>query len=377
MKILFTGGGSGGHFYPIIAVAEEINRLIEERHLLKASLYYLGPSSYDERALFENNIEFRASPAGKLRRYFSLLNITDLFKTSFGVLKALFEVWSIYPDVIFSKGGYASFPTVLAAKLLKIPLIIHESDSVPGKVNAWAGKFARRIAISYPEAASYFPSEKTALVGNPVRRMLQTTAHEGAYEFLKLSTTLPVILILGGSQGAEKLNDVLLGALPELVERYQVIHQTGEKLFVDVERTYHVVLEKSPHADRYKVFPYLNELALRMSAGAASLVVSRAGSGAIFEIAGWGVPSIIIPLPTPVSHDQEKNAFTYARSGAGIVIAQGNLTSHLLVSEIDRLIGNPTLREQMSLAAKHFAKPDAARKIAEAIIDIGLKHETL
>ena len=277
MKILFTGGGTGGHFYPIIAVAEEVNALVEERKLLRPSLYYAGPTPFEERLLFENGIEFRKSPAGKVRRYFSLLNITDAIKTAFGILKALFQVFSIYPDVVFSKGGYASFPTVLAARLFKIPLVIHESDATPGKVNRFAGKFAERIAIAYPEAASFFPKGKTALVGNPIRKALRTVAREGAYEFLRLSSELPVIVILGGSQGAQKLNDVVLGALPELVERYQIIHQTGDALFQDVERTARVVLEKSQNGSRYKVFPYLNELALRMSAGVATVIVSRAG----------------------------------------------------------------------------------------------------
>ena len=375
MKILFTGGGTGGHFYPIIAVAEEINALVEERKLLRPSLYYMGPTPFEERLLFENGIEFRKSPAGKLRHYFSLFNITDAVKTAYGILKALFQVFSIYPDVVFSKGGYASFPTVLAARLFKIPLVIHESDALPGKVNRFAGKFANRIAIAYPEAVRFFPKDKTALVGNPVRKALRTVAREGAYEFLHLSPELPVILALGGSQGARKLNDILLGALPELLERFQVIHQTGDTLFKEVESTARVILEKHPHANRYKVFPYLNELALRMSAGVAAVILSRAGSGAIFEIAQWGIPSIIVPLPELVSHDQTKNAFTYARSGAAVVIEQDNLTSHLLVSEITRLVDNQPVREKMKEGARSFAKPKAAREIAEAIIDLALKHE--
>jgi len=375
MKILFTGGGTGGHFYPIIAVAEEVNAIAAERKLLTPKLYYLGPTPFEERALFENNIEFRQSPAGKIRRYFSLMNVVDLFKTAFGVLKALWQIFSIYPDVIFSKGGYASFPTVLAAKLFHIPLVIHESDSTPGRVNQFAAKFAERIAISYPETASHFVKEKTALVGNPVRKALRTVAHEGAHEFLKLSPQIPTLLILGGSQGAQALNDVLLGALPELVEHYQIIHQAGERNIRDIEKTVRVILEKNSNADRYKPFAYLNPLALRMAAGVSVVVISRAGSGAIFELAAWGVPSILIPLPAAISHDQIKNAYTYARAGAAIVIEQENLTPHLLVSEVGRLVDGPPARERMSTAARSFAKPGAARAIADALITIALKHE--
>ncbi len=375
MKILFTGGGSGGHFYPIIAVAEELNTVVMERKLLAPKLYYAGPTPFDEEALFKNNLTFIQSPAGKMRRYFSLLNFFDLFKTALGVIKALFQVFILYPDVIFSKGGYASFPTVFAAKLFRIPLIIHESDSEPGKVNAWAGKFATRIAVAYPDAVRFFPKEKTALTGNPVRKSLHTIAKEGAREFLHLSSTYQVVLILGGSQGAEVLNDVVLGALPEMVSKYQVLHQTGENKFTEVSQTAAVVLEKSEHKENYKPFPYLNELALRMAVGASMLIVSRAGSGAISEIALWGIPSIVVPLPSSVSHDQEKNAFTYARTGAAVAILQGNLSPHLLVSEIDRLVRNEPLRMKMTVAARSFARPNAGRIIAEAILSIALKHE--
>ncbi|MBL7045571.1 MAG: glycosyltransferase, partial [Parcubacteria group bacterium] len=153
MKIVFTGGGTGGHFYPIIAVAQSVNAIVAERKLLKPELYYIGPSPYNERALFENNIEFKQSPAGKMRRYFSIKNIFDSIKTFFGIIKAVFQIFSIYPDVVFSKGGYASFPTVLATKLFRIPLIIHESDASAGRVNKWASTFAKKVAVSYPEVA--------------------------------------------------------------------------------------------------------------------------------------------------------------------------------------------------------------------------------
>src|ERR1035437_2820610 len=149
MKILFTGGGTGGHFYPIMGVVQAINKVIKDQHLLPPDLYYMAPMPYDARALFENNIIYRPISAGKIRRYFSILNFFDLFKTAWGVFKATYAVYKLYPDVVFGKGGYASFPVLFAAKFLRIPVIIHESDSKPGRVNAWAAKFARRIAISY------------------------------------------------------------------------------------------------------------------------------------------------------------------------------------------------------------------------------------
>ncbi len=374
MKILFTGGVTGGHFYPIIAVAEEINRLVREEKLVTPELYFMAPGPYDERALFENNILYYHASAGKVRRYFSILNFFDLFKTGFGILKALVTVFAVFPDVVFAKGGSGSFPALFAARVLRIPVIIHESDSKPGRVNAWAASFATRIAISYKEASVYFPGDKVAWTGNPVRREIQTIVTEGAREFLKLEENIPVILILGGSQGAERINDAVLDALPKLVEKYQIVHQTGEKNFKLMTETATVVLEKSSHKGRYHAYPYLNTLTLRVAAGAADLIITRAGS-TLFEIAIWGIPAIVIPISEEVSHDQTKNAFAYARAGAGIVMEEKNLSPSLLVFEIEKILGNQSLRVQMREAAKKLAMPDAGEKIARQIIALALPHE--
>src|SRR3989344_1787098 len=137
MKIVFTGGGTGGHFYPIIAVAQKVNQIIDRENILGAKLYYFSDSPYDKEMLFENGILYEAVNAGKIRTYFSFKNFSDLFKIFFGVLNAFFKMFSIYPDVVFGKGGYASFPAIFAARILRIPIVIHESDSAPGRVNKW------------------------------------------------------------------------------------------------------------------------------------------------------------------------------------------------------------------------------------------------
>lgn len=378
MKILFTGHGSGGHFYPIIAVAEEIHQVIRERKFVKPKLYYIAPSPYDGRLLFENDIIWRRSIAGKMRRYFSIKNFFDLFKTAIGVIQSLVQLFIIYPDVVFSKGGYASVPVVFAARFLRIPIFVHESDAIPGRANLWAAKFANRVAVSYPDAKEHFSKVKADVVyiGNPVRKGISIPARHGAHEFLKLDPGVPTILILGGSQGAQKINDIILTALPDLVKQYQIIHQTGEKNIKELETTANVVLEGDEFKDRYKAFGYLNDLALRMAAGVADIIISRAGSGSIFEIAMWEKPSIIIPIPESVSKDQRKNAFSYARSGGAIVIEEKNLASHVLTSEINRLMGNASLRQKMAEGARSFKKPDAARKLAEELIAVALEHES-
>jgi UDP-N-acetylglucosamine--N-acetylmuramyl-(pentapeptide) pyrophosphoryl-undecaprenol N-acetylglucosamine transferase len=349
MRILFTGGGTGGHFYPIIAVIEELNQLVKDKRLLVPEIYYMSPTPYNSGLLFENGVIYKKNTAGKLRRYFSLLNFFDLFKTGWGIIESVYLVYKIYPDVVFGKGGYASFPALFAAKLLRIPVVIHESDSKPGRVTMWASKFAQKIAVSYADAAKYFPANvqnKIAHTGNPVRKDIAEPISTGAREFLKIEDNIPIVLVLGGSLGSENINNVLIEDLSKLVEKYAIIHQTGKDNFQEVEETADAVLHGSTHKDRYKPFDYLNALAMRMSAGVASVVVSRAGS-TIFEIAAWGIPSIIVPIPEPTSHDQRSNAFAYARAGGCEVIEEENLTANILGAEINRLVTNTEERAKM------------------------------
>lgn len=375
MKILLTGGGTGGHFYPNIAVAESINKIARAEKLLNPDIFYMAEKAYDKELLFQNNVQFKKVPAGKMRQYFSLLNIFDFFKMGWGILKAIFEVFSIYPDVIFAKGGYDSFPALFAAKLFGIPVVIHESDTVPGRVNIWAAKFAKKVALSYPEAAQYFKEKKVAYTGNPIRKEITQPIHTGAHEFLKLEENTPVILVLGGSQGAKIINDTILSALPRLVEKYQIIHQTGSAHFKEMKNTANLILENNKWKSRYKPYDYLNDLAMKMSAGVATLAVSRAGS-TIFEIASWGLPSILIPITLSNGDHQRKNAFSYARTGAAIVIEEKNLAPSILEGEIDRLANNEGLLKEMREKTKEFAKIDAADKIARVLIEIGLEHES-
>lgn len=375
MKILLTGGGSGGHFYPIIAVAEAIRKLVRVEKLIAPELYFMSDLPNDEKLLYENEIIFKPVSTGKIRRYFSLLNFTDLFKTFFGALKAIAVVYGIYPDVVFGKGGYASFPALLAARIFGIPVIIHESDSVPGKVNLWAGKFAVKVAVSYPEAARYFSADKVAYVGNPIRESIKSPATAGVREYFKFAPDLPVILIIGGSQGAELINDIVLGALPSLLQKYQIIHQTGKKQFALAKETAEVALgESSPLLARYKVYEYLDDLPLKMAAGAADLVVSRAGS-TLFEIAAWGKPAIVIPITESNGDHQRENAYNFARKTGATVIEEENLSPNLFESEISRLLADPAKCAALGQKAKEFATTDAADKIARELINIAIVHE--
>lgn len=378
MRIVLTGGGTGGHFYPLIAVAEAMRDIVLEDKLIAPELFYIGPSVLDYEALDEQGIEWRRSSAGKMRRYLSIRNVFDMVKVIIGVVQATIQLYLLYPDVVFSKGGYASFPTTVAARILNIPVIVHESDARPGRANEITARWAVAVATSYPGAAAFFKktlSEKIALVGNPIRKTLFKPAREGAHEYLGLASDVPTIFILGGSQGAQAINSVVISALPDLLMNYQIIHQTGKDNLDEVRNIASVVLKDHPHKDRYQAFGFLNTLAMRMASGVAHLVVARAGTGTIFEIAAWSVPSILIPIPEEVSHDQTSNAFAYARDGAAVVLKQKNLTENLFEAEVHRILQNPDVHASMREAAAAFAKPDAARKLARLVLDTALTHE--
>ena len=375
MKIVFTGGGTGGHFYPIIAVAQKVNKVIDQENILESKLYYISDSPYDKEMLFENGLLYEEITSGKMRTYFSLKNFSDIFKIIFGCINALIKMFSIYPDVVFGKGGYASFPTIFAARVLRIPVVIHESDSAPGRVNKWAGRFAKKVAVSFMEAADYFPKKSIAWTGQPIRTEIENPASRSeALEYFKLEGEIPIILVLGGSQGAELINNTILDALPRLVKNYQIIHQTGVGNFKTITDRAEVVLTDNKYKLRYLPVPFLNSLGLRMASGVAAVIISRAGS-MLFEIAAWGIPSILVPITNTNLDHQKKNAFNYARAGACSVVEELNMTANILSSEIERIMGDKAGYELMAKNAKAFHKPDAALKIAHALVDIAMSHE--
>ena len=375
MKIVFTGGGTGGHFYPIIAVAQKVNQIIDKEGIIGSKLYYFSDSPYDKEMLLENGILYEEIISGKRRTYSSFKNFTDLFKIASGILNAIYKLFTIYPDVVFGKGGYASFPTLFAARILRIPVVIHDSDAAPGRVNMWAGHFAKRVAISFEEAAKYFPKEKVAWTGQPIRVEIEhQELRDEALKYFKFESGMPVIFVIGGSQGAEIINNTILDALPRLIQNYQIIHQTGVLNYKMVKGRADVVLAEDKNKARYMPFAFLNSLQLKMAAGSASIVISRAGS-TLFEIASWGVPSILIPFTESNADHAKKNAFNYARAGACSVIEEANITANILSSEIERILGDKIEYDHMAKCAKTFSKPGAAQKIAQELVKIALSHE--
>lgn len=378
MTIVFTGGGTGGHFYPIIAIAEAITDIVREKRLIAPKMYYLAPNAFDEKALFENGIVHIKIPAGKVRRYASIKNVTDSFLTLIGLITAIIALFRIYPDVVVSKGGYGSVPTILAARLLRIPVVIHESDAKPGRANLLAAKFAQKIAISFESAGAYFPKDvqsKIARTGIPIRKALMRVEAEGARQYLGLEKDIPTVLILGGSQGSVRINETVLSCLTRLLAIANVIHQTGQANFKDVQSVANVVLSKDPNAARYHPINYLSETSLQRVASVADIVISRGGANSIAEIGLWKKPAILIPIPESISHDQRSNAYSFAKTGAVIVIDEENLNPHILASEIERILHNPELGKRMGAAAEGFTDPDAARVLANEVLNIAVSHE--
>lgn len=378
MKIVFTGGGTAGHFYPNIAIAENFNKILDREKIIQAQLYYFSDTEYDKSALYENQIKFVQVPAGKIRvGGGGIQNFFDMFVTAYGICIAIFKLYSVYPDVVMAKGGYASFPTLFAARLLKIPVVIHESDSNPGRVSQWAGKFAQRVALSYEDAAPFFNSSKIALTGQPIRDELKNPAKEGVFDFYKLDPTIPVVLVLGGSQGAEIINNAVLDALPTLLPKYQIIHQTGMNNLESVKGQADITMtdNKKLLSERYRPIGFLNVLGMRMAGGASSVVITRAGS-TLFEIASWSTPSIVIPITTSQGDHQRKNAYTYARSGGCSVIEESNLSPAILAQEVEKILDDENRRHKMIEGAQKFmGANNAAEVIAQELLSIALSHE--
>jgi len=374
MKILFAGGGTGGHFYPLIAVARSIYKIAEQRKIAKVDIFLMADDPMDSDLLFKEHIKFMKIPAGKIRRYFSLLNISDFIKTFFGIISSFRKIYSLLPDIVFSKGGYSSFPVLFSARLLKIPVIIHESDSVPGLVTTWSGKWADRVAISFTESGRFFDQKKIINSGNPIRSGVAGGNLEEAVQHFNLEENVSTILITGGSQGSEKINEAILSIIPQMVLKYQIIHQTGVKNFSDVSSRTKVILESTALKHRYHIVPFLSEGDLKNASRAASLVLSRASAGAIFEIAAWRLPSILIPLSNSAQNHQRENAYNYAKTGACEVLEENNLTPNILLAQIDKILNNQEKIGKMKEGAASFARSDSADIIAQEIINLGI-HE--
>lgn len=367
MKIILAGGGTGGHIIPLFAVADAIVKESNRQNLIAPKLYFFSDTKYNEKMLFDRNIDYIHIPAGKLRTYFAVQNFTDMFVTVWGCIVATVRLFMIYPDAVFAKGGYASFPTLLAARILGIPIILHESDTVPGRVSSWAGKFATRVAITFVDAAKYFKNNNVALTGQPI--MDQILPPEN---FMRsLPDKRPIILITGGSQGAKAINDLVLSALPELIQNYNIIHQCGDANMEEVVLRSQHILQGNPLESNYAVYGHMDFKDVYPNIDVA---VARSGATTVCELAAWQIPSIFIPLPIAHANHQALNAYNAKSAGWAKVIEESNLSTAILISEINEIIHDAKLYNDMSESAKNYNNRTASITIAKEIISIAISH---
>lgn len=378
MRIGLVGGGTGGHFFPLMAVAEVLRDKYNKEDL---HLYYFGPEKYNEDYLKKNHVNFVHIPAGKNRVYSSIQNYFDMFKVVGGIFWSMIKLPIYYPDVIFSKGGYTAFPVLFAAKILRIPVVQHESDTVPGRVSLKFANYAKLVAVGWSEGGKQL-LEKTKITedkimetGIPTRKVLNPIYKydETQKQFPLINRTLPIISILGGSQGSQNINDSIIPTLPFILPFAQIIHQTGKDNFKIVKNTTEKLLEKNKDKANYLCQDFFNEAQMREIYKDSSIIIMRSGSQ-ILETFLWGVPTILIPIKEEISRDQTSNAFAAMRRGASIVIEEKNLTPHILQNEILRLLQNNQELARMSASARQSAKYDASEKIADILLKYCKSH---
>lgn len=366
MHIVLTGGGSGGHIFPIIAVVKKIREAVPEGQDLE--FLFLGPDGHIEQdAMAREMIPTKKILSGKLRRYFSFRYIPDLVKVPFGIIQSLWQLLVFMPDVVFSKGGYAGVPVVIAAWIYRIPIVIHESDVTPGLANQFASRLARVVAVSFPAAANFFNPGKVVITGNPIRDEMVKGSKEEAQKNFGLSGSKKVIFVIGGSQGSRAINEAIVRILPELLRSYEVIHQTGEGEYENVVREAGRTGIKIDH-EGYHPRAFIDEVPHAFAV--ADLVISRAGANVLAEIAANAKPAIIIPLKTAANDHQELNAYAFSEAGAAVVVSQDNLGENLLLEKIEEVMNNNEERFELSERVKKFYAPDAAKKIAQELINL-------
>ncbi len=363
MKIAITGG----HLTPALAVIDELKKTpgSEIIFLGRATATEGDKSPSAESVVIPNQgIKFYAIAAGRFQRRFSLYTIPSLAKIPLGSLQSLVILSKERPDVVISFGSYVAFPVVLASWLLGIPVITHEQTVKGGLANKFISKFAKRIVLAWEQSLEHFPKSKSIVVGNPVRAEI--------LNLKKIRTTRPVIYITGGNQGAHIINEAVSDILPELLNRYEVVHQTGgSEIYKDYEKLKaSASLLPKRLQNRYKIAKWFNTNELVQVFARSSLIVGRAGANTISEIAALGLPAIFIPIPWVSGDEQTRNAKLLESIGAAIILPQDRLTPKRLLNTIDYLIKNyPTFRSKAKEAKKTVNK-GAAKDIVEEIKNI-------
>lgn len=319
--IVMTGGGSSGHVTPNIALMPKLKEIGYE-------INYIGSRNGIEKRLIEKEgIPYYPISAGKLRRYFDLKNVADIFRVAEGLWQAVAVIKRLKPDVIFSKGGFVSCPVVWAASICRIPIVIHESDITPGLTNRLSMPFARKVCYTFPESKKHIPDDKGVLTGIPIRQSLMYGDRKEGKKICSFHDDKPIIMVIGGSQGAESINITVRSSLELLLKEFQICHICG-KGNIDIE---------SVGITGYKQFEYVNDEQPHLFA-MADIVISRAGSTTIFEILSLRKPNLLIPLSKKSSRgDQILNARSFEKQGYSMVLEEEKLDGASLVNCIKTL----------------------------------------
>jgi len=360
VKLLISGGGTGGHIYPGIAVAQGIQQIEPD-----TQLFYVGKKGGLEETIVAKSglpIQFFGISAQGISRKISGSNLTALYKNFVGLKQSFAILNLVKPQVVFGTGGYVSASTVFAAQWKSIPTLILEQNLIPGLANKFLGRKASAIALSFPETEKYFPKRKVVVTGTPVRLQLQDLDKKESRRVFNLEPDITTILVFGGSQGAAAINRVIISAVQILEQKeikLQLILQTGQK-------NYSEIVEKVKNIKtKIVVVPYLDDMAKAYAA--ADLVISRSGAISIAEITLCGLPSILIPYPYATANHQEKNARILETHGAAKVILESELTPEKLANIIKKLLQEPDQLSAMSQKSKGLAKPTATTAICKLI----------
>ncbi|WP_053362077.1 undecaprenyldiphospho-muramoylpentapeptide beta-N-acetylglucosaminyltransferase [Bacillus sp. FJAT-27251] len=354
MRIVVSGGGTGGHIYPALALIREIQKRDKNAEFL-----YIGT----ERGLESNivpreGIAFRSIHITGFRRKLSFENVKTVFRFLKGVADSKKILREFKADIVIGTGGYVCGPVVYAAAKLGIPTIIHEQNSIPGLTNKFLSRYVDRIGICFKEAEDYFPKDKVVLTGNP--RASEVVGQDGVKGRISagLKINQPAVLIFGGSRGAKPLNEAVLKSLTELGSKpYQVLYITGEVHYDEVKNE----VELIGNPENVKIKPFIHNMP-EVLAG-IDLTVARAGATTLAELTSLGIPSILIPSPYVTDNHQEKNALALSSHGAALLLPERELTGPKLVDQIDSILMDQEKLTQMKQAAKQLGMPDAAERL--------------
>jgi len=365
VDVVIAGGGTGGHTSPGLAVAA----LLRERS--RTCAWIGSRSGIEAQRVPQSGIPYIAISTGKLRRYWAWQNVADLLvNVPAGTLSVLRILRTLRPRVVFGTGGFVALPVVFGAALLRLPVVLHEQTAVPGLANRIGARFARRIAVTFPDRAGRLPAARVVVTGNPLRPELRAGSRSSAIARFQLEPTVPLVYVTGGAQGAHRINRVVGDALASLAEQAQLIHQCGENPATGDRQWLEDRRAALPPAlaRRYTVVPYIGAELAGIYA-AAALVVARAGAGTVNECCQLGVPALYVPLPGTRGDEQTENARIVERVGGAVVLPQSMLTTERLVREIRALLADPAGLKQMGEHARTLAVPDAAERIVALLWD--------